>query len=267
MRILYIGDVMGAAGLGAVAATLADLKRRYRPDCVAAQGENLTDGRGLSLVDVDRLRQVGVDFITGGNWSAHRPETHQLLADPEVPVIGPANFTPESGPGWKIWNDHPSGPVLFISILGQLVGRHLPPISNPLKAVDQILEKAGFGVNQPPVAIVVNFHGDFSSEKRTIGYYLDGRVSLVVGDHWHIQTADAQVLPKGTAHITDVGMAGSIHSSLGVDLDVVIGRWRDQATLANRLDGRRPWQLNAVLADIGSDGMATSIIPIREIID
>ena len=249
MRIVYVGDVMGSAGLKTLEHFVDRLKKEYRPDCLVVQGENTTKGKGISQVDYQRLRSLGVDFITGGNWSPYLVESHHLLADPQIPLIGPANFTPESGPGWaKI--EIAGQKWLFISLLGEVVGRQLSPIKNPLLVVDEILAKQGFASQQPPAAIVVNFHGDYSSQKKTIGYYLDGRVSLVVGDHWHVPTADSQILPKKTGHISDVGMTGSLDSSLGIDLEVAIARWRDQKVVANRLDDRRPWQLNAVFAKL-----------------
>jgi calcineurin-like phosphoesterase len=119
--------------------------------------------------------------------------------------------------------------------------------------------------NTEKVATLVNFHGDFSSEKVVIGHYLDGRVTAVVGDHWHVPTADARILPAGTAHITDVGMCGALDSSLGVKFASVIPRWRDQAKSANALEtaGRR--QFNAVLISTNDKGLADSIKQIKHI--
>ena len=117
-------------------------------------------------------------------------------------------------------------------------------MDNPLKVVDEILSSL---VNESFAATVVNFHGDYSSEKVVIGHYLDGRVTAVVGDHWHVPTADAQVLPGGTAHITDVGMCGSLESSLGVTYESVIPRWRDGIQTRNVLETKGRRQFNAVL--------------------
>ena len=172
MTILYIGDVVGQAGLGAVSLFLPDLQDRYQPDLVVAQGENVTDGRGISSADLHQLLDLGVDFVTGGNWTTYRPEIISALANLDQPIIGPANFTPQAGPGHKIYTTSSNQRVLLISLLGQVVGRQLPAITNPLLAVDKILADHR---SARLAAIVVNFHGDFSSEKRTIGYYLDGR--------------------------------------------------------------------------------------------
>lgn len=266
LTIIYLGDVVSRAGLAALEAGLDQIRRQYRPDVIIAQGENLTGGKGISPADFDRLRDLGIDGVTGGNWSLQDPSIEPLLADPKVPITAPANWLPAAQPGWKRFLAG-GREILMISLLGHLASpRKLPEIGNPLLAVDRILAAEGFDSPRPPDAIVVNLHGDFSSEKLTVGYYLDGRASLVVGDHWHVQTADAAVLPAGTAHITDVGMCGSLHSSLGLDFDSIIPRWRDGRQTTNRWDERRPWQINGVVARL--DGrLAASAEPLRLILD
>ncbi len=262
MRILYLGDIMAEAGKAVVEQLLPEVINEHKPDVVVAQAENVTNGRGMSVEDMRTLQSLGIHFFTGGNWTPYIEELHPLLKDDKEPVIGPANYEAEPGPGYK-YLDTPKGKVLFISLLGQTVGKKLPDTENPLHVVDKILEEET--AKQTPTAIVINFHGDYSSEKRIIGYYLDGRASMVVGDHWHVPTADAMVLPKGTAHITDVGMCGSLHNSLGVSLDSVIPRWRDNIQTKNIQDSAKPWQLNAVLVDV-EKGLAKSIAQIQKII-
>ena len=233
MNILYIGDVMGEMGMQAVERVLPDLRQGRDIDLVIAQGENASEGRGITPEDLKRLRGAGVDFCTGGNWTLAREEIYPLLADPDAPIIRPANYPDAPGLGYK-YAKTPKGDVLVVSLMGQIVGRDADkPIDNPLKTIDKILSEE---TPDKRAACVVNLHGDFSSEKFIIGYYLDGRVSAVIGDHWHIPTADADVLPKGTAHITDVGMCGSLDSSLGVSFDSVIPRWRDGAQTRNVLE-------------------------------
>lgn len=263
MNILYIGDVMGEMGMLAVEKVLPQLKKDREVDVVIAQAENVTAGRGLSIADAERLRGYGVDAMSGGNWTPHLPETAKILEDVNYPIIGPANMPDCPGPGFK-YVASPAGPVLYISLLGQIVGRDADKeVENPLKVVDKIL------ADQPAdkrVAIVVNFHGDYSSEKFIIGYYLDGRASIVVGDHWHVPTADADVLPKGTAHMTDVGMCGSLDSSLGVTFESVIPRWRDGFQTKNELETTGRMQFNALLVAVDeATGKAVGAEHIREI--
>lgn len=266
MKILYIGDIMGSAGIEVVEAVLPRIQKQHQPDLVIAQAENVTNGRGINKKDYERLRTAGIDFFTGGNWSLHQHDMHAALDDPQAPIIRPANYPAgTAGKGNKeVFTS--AGKVLVVSLLGQIVGRDADkPVDNPLQVIDAILENTK---HVTYVARVVNFHGDFSSEKRVIGYYLDGKVTAVVGDHWHVPSADAMVLPAGTAHITDVGMCGSLHSSLGVKLEVVIKRWRDGQVNRNELSSEKPWQFNAVLIQSGdSSGLAKSIERLQVIVD
>jgi hypothetical protein len=154
--------------------------------------------------------------------------------------------------------------VLVVSLMGQIVGRDADkPTDNPLKTIDKILNDEPL---EKRIATVVNFHGDFSSEKFIIGYYLDGRVSAVVGDHWHVPTADADVLPKGTAHVTDVGMCGSLDSSLGINFDSVIPRWRDGMQTRNVLETAGRCQFNALFVTVDeTTGRAVTAEHIRQV--
>ncbi|HSX33210.1 MAG TPA: TIGR00282 family metallophosphoesterase [Candidatus Saccharimonadales bacterium] len=266
MKILYVGDVMGPLGLQVVEQVLPDLRREHALDVVIAQAENLSDGRGIRLADFERLLRAGVDFCTGGNWSLYRDEINSALDDPKRPVIRPANY-PAGTPGLgHKYLDAPTGKVLVVSLLGQIVGRDADkPMDNPLKTIDAILEAEK---DTPRVATIVNFHGDFSSEKRIIGYYLDGRVTAVIGDHWHVPTADAMILPKGTAHQTDVGMCGSLDSSLGVKLDVLIPRWREGVITRNELETNGRRQFNALLIETDDQThLARTVTPIQRVFD
>lgn len=262
MKILYIGDVMGRPGIETLEEVLSDLRSGHEPDLVIAQAENVTEGKGMSVADMQKLQQLGVQFFTGGNHTPKRTELHSYLLDDSSPVIGPANMETCPGKGWKYINLS-AGKVLVITLLGSTVGREIES-RNPLQEIDQIL-----ALNQDVsrIATIVNFHGDYSSEKRIIGYYLDGRVTAVVGDHWHVPTADAMVLPKGTAHITDVGMCGSMHSSLGVTFNSVVPRWRDGLQTRNEMAEGRPYQFNAVLIESDESGTATSIQQLQKLLD
>jgi 2',3'-cyclic-nucleotide 2'-phosphodiesterase len=266
MKVLYLGDIMGEPGINVVSEILLTLKKDKQIDLVIAQAENVTEGKGLSKADFIRLKNMGIDFCTGGNWSLHKTDIHDYLADPQQPVIRPANYPEDTpGQGWK-YIVTKQGKVLVISLLGRIVGKDADkPVDNPLVAIDAILE-SNKGIQR--IGTIVNFHGDYSSEKRVIGYYLDGRVSAVIGDHWHVPTADAMVLPKGTAHITDVGMCGSLHSSLGVKTDIIVSRWRYGHISRNELETKGTMQFNAVLIDIDPlTGLAQSIEPIQQILN
>jgi metallophosphoesterase (TIGR00282 family) len=264
MNILYVGDIMAEPGIRLVEKLLPDLRREYAVDLVIAQAENVTDGKGLSAADFGRLKRAGIDFCTGGNHSFACEDIFPQLNDPAQPVIRPANYpagTP--GLGYK-YAKTSHGNVLVISLLGKIVGKDADkPMDNPLQVVDRILLAEA---KTPHVATVINFHGDYSSEKRIIGYYLDGHVSAVIGDHWHVQSADADVLPKGTAHITDVGMCGSLDSSLGVTIATVVPRWRDGVQTRNVLEYTGRMQFNALLISVDpATGLATAAQAIRRV--
>jgi metallophosphoesterase (TIGR00282 family) len=266
MNILYLGDIMGDPGIRLVEKLLPEIRREFAVDAVVAQAENTTDGKGISVADFGRLRKMGIDACTGGNWSLHLEEIIPAMTDPNQPVVRPANY-PDGTPGlgYKYF-DTPKGKILIVSLLGQIVGRDADkPLDNPLLVIDKILEDQK---DVPKVATVVNFHGDFSSEKFVIGRYLDGRASLVVGDHWHVPTADASVLPAGTAHITDVGMCGTLDSCLGVKLEVIMDRWKTGNPSRNQLETGGRLQFCAVVATIDeSTGLASQIQQVRRIVD
>lgn len=258
MKILYVGDVMGEPGIETVETVLPALIQDKAIDFVIAQAENVSDGKGIRINDFKRLQSAGIDCFSGGNHSLDREEIFPLLNDPNQPIIRPANYpagTP--GLGWK-YVKSPKGQVLVISLLGQVVGRNAAAdTDNPLLVIDNILSSQA---KEKRVATIVNFHGDFSSEKIVIGHYLDGRVTAVVGDHWHVPTADARLLPGGSAHITDVGMCGVLNSSLGVNYDAIIERWRDGRQNRNLLETAGPKQFNALVIEADtSTGLALAV--------
>jgi 2',3'-cyclic-nucleotide 2'-phosphodiesterase len=258
MKILYLGDIMGRPGRDTVTKFLPDLIKDRHVDFVIAQGENLSHGKGLTITHAEEMQAAGVNFFTGGDWTLHRPEFHPWLEDPAGPAVRPANY-PESTPGrgYKII-DTPFGRILVVSLLGQTVGYRQPEnLQNPLLTIDAILEATK---SENLAARIVNFHGDFSSEKLVIGQYLDGRVTAVIGDHWHIPTADARILPGGTAHITDVGMVGSRDSSLGISSDIIIKRWLTGDRSRNELENGGTKQLCSLLIDVDpASGLAKGV--------
>lgn len=263
-KILYLGDIMGNPGRRVVGRLLPGLRANLSPDLVIAQAENVSHGKSMSTHHMRELQRAGVDFFTGGNHTIERASILPLLGDPNEPVIAPIN-QPGVEPGWGVKVAHTRrGKIQIISLLGTTFPNLAEPIGNPLQAIDQVLETTK---DEEFVARIVNFHGDWSSEKRVIGYYLDGRVTAVIGDHWHIPTADAMVLPGGTAHITDVGMCGTLHSSLGVELQSIISRWRDGKSTKNDMAEAGPFQLNAVLVTVDSKRpLAKNIKQIKRII-
>jgi metallophosphoesterase (TIGR00282 family) len=260
MKLLYIGDITGKLGRETVKSVLPNFIKKQKIDFVIAQGENVSHGKGLQGNHAAELREAGVNFFSGGNHSLMRPSYLQEAAD----AIRPANLPKDTpGRGWAL-ADTPFGKLLVVSLQGQVVGADAnKKIPNPLDTIDAVLAEHK---NTTRIGTIVNFHGDFSSEKVVIGQYLDGRVTAVIGDHWHIPTADAQVLPGGTAHITDVGMTGALDSSLGVKTDIILQRWRNpDVRVRNEMEesGRR--QFCAVAVEVNpTTALASSIMAIRQ---
>ena len=266
MTILYVGDVMGEPGLRVVEKVLPVLRREHKIDLVIAQAENVTAGRGISPEDFKRLLKAGVDFCTGGNWSLYQKAIIPMMNDPAQPIIRPANY-PKGTPGLGYkYVTTAKGQVQVVSLLGKIVGRDADKeVDNQLLVIDDILAREN-SANR--VAAIVNFHGDYSREKVVIGHYLDGRVTAVVGDHWHVPTADARILPGGTAHQTDVGMCGVLDSSLGVTYESVLPRWRDGIQTRNVLAAEGQRQFNALLVESDNQtGLAQSVKAIQQIIE
>jgi metallophosphoesterase (TIGR00282 family) len=220
----------------------------------------------MQIKATEDMLAAGVNFFTGGDWTLHRDEIYPWLDDPAKPVIRPANY-PEGTPGrgYKIV-DTPHGRILIASLLGHTVGYRQPEeLQNPLQTIDRILEGTK---HEQLAARIVSFHGDYSSEKLVIGQYLDGRVTAVIGDHWHVPTADARILPGGTAHITDVGMVGSRDSSLGVKTDVIVRRWLSGDRSRNELETNGTMQFCGLLMDINpTSGQATRLEQIIKFVE
>jgi 2',3'-cyclic-nucleotide 2'-phosphodiesterase len=262
MNILYLGDITSKLGRETTKELLPGLVKTHKVDFVIAQGENVSHGKGLQANHAAELKAAGVDFFTGGNHSLMRPEYIKDADD----AIRPANLLDGApGQGFAL-ADTPFGKILVISLQGKLVGMDAEKeMRNPLEVVDAILTQHEHTAR---AATIVNFHGDYSSEKVVIGQYLDGRVTAVIGDHWHVPTADAQVLPGGTAHITDVGMTGALDSSLGVKTDVIVQRWlKPEDHIRNEMEesGRR--QLCAVVVEVqAKTGLAKAITPLRQVL-
>ncbi len=254
MKILYIGDIVARIGRRAVQHVLPELRQEKQIEFVIAQSENMSTGNGITTKAINEMREAGVDFFTGGNHSFKKPEGVELMMDPKNNIIRPANYPGKTpGRGWAI-AETPFGKILIINLLGQLFNG--PQLDHPLKVIDIILED---NKDEKLVATIVDFHGDLTSEKVGIGFYLDGRVSAAVGSHIHVSTADARVLPGGTAHITDVGMTGPVDSILGVKKDIILERWLNQ--LPNKFENPTTGmvQFSSVLIDVDRNGKATSI--------
>ena len=218
VKILCIGDVVGSVGCNYLQKHLPDIKRENGVDICIVNGENSAQGNGITPFSARQLFSAGADFITTGNHVFKRREVYEYL-DETLSVIRPINYKDEVyGRGYGII-DKGSVRVGVINALGTV---YLEPLKNPFDCVEEAVEKLKNEVN----IILVDFHAEATSEKRAMGFFLDGKVSAVFGTHTHVQTADAQILPLGTGYITDLGMTGPIQSVLGVKPEIVIEKMR-----------------------------------------
>ena len=224
MKVLFLGDVVGKSGCDFVARHLGSIKKTYGVDACIINGENSAEGNGITPDSARMLFDAGADVITTGNHVLKRKEIFPKL-DEQNGIIRPANYH-HSAPGTGVFVlDKLRWQLCVINLQGQA---GMEPCGNPFEKIDQLLQEL------PYKNILVDFHAEMTSEKKAMGYYLDGRVSAVLGTHTHVQTSDAQVLPKGTGYITDTGMTGTIHSVLGVKSEIIIAKLKNK--LPQRFD-------------------------------
>jgi metallophosphoesterase (TIGR00282 family) len=248
MQVLAIGDVIGKPGRQAVQKLLPGLRQQYQLDLVIANSENAAGGLGLTLNSAKELLEAGVDILTSGNHIWDQKEIIPYL-DGDLPILRPYNYPPGVPGRGCLTRDN----IAVISLLGRtFIGN----FDCPFRAMDQLL----VGFRDKYSIIIVDFHAEATSEKVALGRYLDGRVSAVVGTHTHVGTVDARVLPKGTAHITDIGMVGPADSIIGDDVQSVLSRFL--TVMPNRLavGSGHTITFNAVLLNIDDkSGQALSI--------
>lgn len=225
MKILAIGDVCGTVGCEKLMKVLPRLKKEYSIDFTIVNGENSADGNGISPKSADMIFSAGADVITGGNHTLRRRDIHSLLDENER-LLRPHNLpTAEFGTGYCLV-DMGYCLISVINLSGTVYLEQLGA-SNPFIEVDKLLERAS---NDGSSIILVDFHAEATSEKKAMGFYLDGKVSAVFGTHTHVQTNDATILKGGTAYITDLGMTGPRDSVLGVQPEIIIDRLKNNST-------------------------------------
>ncbi|HEY7552350.1 MAG TPA: TIGR00282 family metallophosphoesterase, partial [Hyphomicrobiaceae bacterium] len=220
MRLLFLGDVVGRSGRRAVVAQLPELRARYKLDFVAVNAENAAGGFGITESILGDLLDAGADVVTLGNHAFDQKET-LVFIERQPKLLRPINYPPGTpGRGSGIFKAASGADVLVINAMGLV---YMPELADPFRAVEA--EVTACGLKRGADAIVVDFHAEATSEKQAMGYFLDGRVSLVAGTHTHAPTADERVLPEGTAFIGDLGMCGDYDSVLGMDITEPLNRF------------------------------------------
>ncbi len=256
MRFLFVGDVVGSPGRAGLARKLGELRERHAVDLTIVNGENSAGGMGINEKSGDEIFAAGADVITLGNHTYRQRDSYEYL-DRADRIVRPANY-PKSNPGRGSLTLDVAGTT--VGVLNLSGAMQLTVARSPFHAADAELaelERKGAEI------VIVDFHAEVTSEKVAMGWYLDGRVAAVLGTHTHVPTADARVLPGGTAHISDVGMTGSRQSILGVRVEDAMQTFTRQMPTRFNTATEDVW-INAVVVEVGADGLATSIEQVLE---
>lgn len=252
LKIIAIGDVVSQQGCDHLRQVLPKLKKEFGADIVIANGENSAVGNGVHKKSAEHIFTSGVDVITLGNHSLKRPEVAEYLDENEF-IIRPCNYH-SSAPGrGMVILDKGMYKVAIINLQGTV---YLDNIENPFDSIDKMVQQAQ---DEGAKIIIVDFHAEASSEKRAMGFYLDGRISAIFGTHTHVQTSDEQILPKGTGYITDLGMTGPYYSVLGIEPEIAIKKMKTNLPVRfTNPDG--PCTMEGIMLDIDSKtGKTTKI--------
>lgn len=259
MRILFLGDIVSRLGRRVVKKYLPGISQEHEVDLVFANAENLAGGRGVTRDTVDEMLGAGIDYFTSGNHVFDQPGWEDVLKDDSYRVLRPLNY-PREVPGrgfvkLELPRSKIQGPegLILVSLISHTIDG---TASNPFHAMDKFLTTLS---ELSDWVILVDFHSEHSSIKRALGFYLDGRVSAVLGTHTHVPTADAQVLPGGTAYVSDVGMVGALNSVLGVEKEIIIERCRMPYPVRFEWVKSGALQWNSVLLTLDSKGKILDI--------
>lgn len=215
MKIMFIGDVFGKSGRNFLAKKFLELKSKYSPDFTIVNIENISHGKGISKKAYKIVKNLDIDVFTGGNHSFANKDVYDILEE-DYRLLRPHNLSKYlPGKGYGIYKSKKNISVGVINLLGNV---YISKLSCPFKMAKVILKK----LKSECKVIILDFHAEATSEKRAMGFLLDGEISAVLGTHTHIQTADEEILPNSTAYITDVGMTGPMDSIIGVEKEIII---------------------------------------------
>lgn len=223
MRVLCIGDVVSPNGVKKCLDAVPQLKKQYNANAVIINGENSALGNGIDPDSASMLFSAGADIITGGNHTLRHKSFHTML-DENPFLLRPHNLSTDYGSGYALL-DMGKYSLAVINLIGKVYLDNIKS-ENPFICVDELVNRAKA---DGATAIIVDFHAEATSEKRAMGFYLDGKVSAVFGTHTHVQTSDIQILPNKTGYITDVGMTGPNDSVLGIKKEIIISRFKNNS--------------------------------------
>lgn len=257
MRILFLGDVVGRSAREAVIKEIPEIRRNFSIDFVIVNGENAAGGFGITEKICEDFFSSGIDCITTGNHVWDQKELFDYIKN-ENRLLRPINYPEETpGKGFEIFPNQ-LGRVLVINVMGRLF---MESLDDPFNAIEKVLDENPLGITCD--AIVIDIHAETTSEKTAMGHFCDGRVSLVVGTHTHIPTADYQILPYGTAYQTDAGMCGDYDSVIGMEKTEPIRRFVEKTPGGRFNPAQGSPTLCGVIIETSSDGLSETIEPFR----
>lgn len=271
MTILFFGDVFGKPGREVLQKILPLWQKKYKPDFVIGNIENIAHGSGVTKKTLDEIDELGIfNIYTSGDHILDKEEAKILLQNYKTPILGPANTKPTlPGKSYAVITNGTKS-LLVINLIGKVFIKNSEKFLNPLLTADEILKNYTLDKNdsskQLVNAILVDFHAEATAEKRVLGAYLDGRVSAVIGTHTHVPTRDEQILPRGTAYISDVGMVGSFNSSLGLDFKGLIQEYLTDVPQKRKIGDDPRVEIGAVLIELNRNGLSKKIQHLREIV-
>jgi len=258
MRLLFVGDVVGRSGRGAVLQHVPLLRRRWRLDFVVVNGENAAGGFGITEPILDEFLAVGVDAVTLGNHAFDQREALAFI-DRQPRLLRPANYPPGTpGRGAAVIENAAGARLLIVNVLGRIF---MEALDDPFAALDR--ELAAFPLGEACDAVVIDVHAEASSEKGAFAHFADGRASAIIGTHTHVPSADFRILPGGAAFITDVGMTGDYDSVIGMEKDEPLRRFTKRIPSGRFEPALGPATLCAVAVEIAPTGLAKAIAPVR----
>ncbi len=263
-KIIFIGDVSGVLGRQGVKDMVPKWKKKYSPDIFIANIENLAHNKGVTLKTMEEISVAGIDAFTGGNHIWKKYDIATLARETDYKISCPVNDhrTPKK---YRYQTININGtPLVIINLAGQtFVNYEDETLSNPFLEIDKVLKEVPKNAN-----IIVDMHAEATSDKRAMGFYLDGRISTLFGTHTHVPTADAQILAKGTGYITDVGMTGAYDSILGIKKEIIIEKFLTDKKIIHDLPRTGQIEINALLLEIDNKSHKTTHIELlRKIIN
>ncbi len=259
IKIIFFGDITGSLARKTIKEMIPKWKEQFKPDLFIANGENLAHGKGITTKTLQEMVDAGIEVFTGGNHIDDKEDIKELSENTDFKISCPANDsrTPDKYKYQTI--DINGNKLTIISLLGRVFIEN-DTLSSPFIKIDELLKEI-----PNDHSVIVDLHAEASSEKRAMGFYLDGRVTALLGTHTHIPTADAQILENGTGYISDVGMVGPYKSVLGIKPNIIINKFITEEKIRHELPETGKIEINAVLLEI-ENNKTINIQHLREII-